>query len=467
MTAALALAPAPSGTRAVLSEVDSALDGLDAGDVVGASEATAVLDQVDRLIRRLQAVRLAVVAEADRGRVADAAGATGTSAWLAQHSRADGAVATRDVKLATALDQGLAATRAAMAQGQLSAEHVAVIVEATAKLPKDLTTTEREQVEHHLVEVARSQDPRTLRKTARRALAATGRPAAEADAHEDTVLRSQEEQALAKSRFSWHDNGDGTTSGSFVLPTLAAAVLIKAVQQIASPRRATEAAARRAGAAVGASGTGADDAAMAASGEDVLESSRWERKRNATWAELLEEGVDWKNRYGQALGEVLEHLPTDHLHGKVAATVVVRMDLDQLTRDLGAVQLDTGDAITASEARRLACQAGIVPAVLSGASLPLDVGRQQRFFTEAQRLALATVYDSCAAQGCDRPFAWTEQHHEDPWASQGLTDVDKAVPLCGPHHRRVHDPRYHHVVGRDQAGKKSVTFELLAGRGPR
>jgi hypothetical protein len=95
------------------------------------------------------------------------------------------------------------------------------------------------------------------------------------------------------------------------------------------------------------------------------------------------------------------------------------------------------------------------------------VGRQQRFFTEAQRLALATVYDSCAAQGCDRPFAWTEQHHEDPWASEGLTDLDKAVPLCKPHHRRVHDPRYHHVVTRDRAGKKSVTFELLAGRGQR
>lgn len=47
-----------------------------------------------------------------------------------------------------------------------------------------------------------------------------------------------------------------------------------------------------------------------------------------------------------------------------------------------------------------------MPAVLGGASLPLDLGPQQRHFTEAQRTALATVYDSCAAKDCDRPYAW-------------------------------------------------------------
>ena len=92
--------------------------------------------------------------------------------------------------------------------------------------------------------------------------------------------------------------------------------------------------------------------------------------------------------------------------------------------------------------------------------MPLDLGRQERFFTEAQRVALATAYDSCAAQGCNRPYAWSELHHEGPWASGGRTDLAKAVPLCGHHHRRAHDPRYSHRIETDSQRKKCVTFAL-------
>ncbi|NYG06459.1 hypothetical protein BJ986_000946 [Phycicoccus badiiscoriae] len=115
--------------------------------------------------------------------------------------------------------------------------------------------------------------------------------------------------------------------------------------------------------------------------------------------------------------------------------------------------------MSASEARRLACNAGLVPAVLDGASLPLDLGRAERFFTEAQRVALATRYDACAAFGCDRPYAWCELHHEDPWHRGGKTDLALAVPLCGHHHRRAHDPIYHHRVITDAAtARKTVAF---------
>jgi hypothetical protein len=106
------------------------------------------------------------------------------------------------------------------------------------------------------------------------------------------------------------------------------------------------------------------------------------------WRSFTDSG-DWANRYGRALVELLEHLPTDQLSGKVAATIVVTLDhrtlLDQLAQKVTAT--DTGEPISASEARRLACNAGIVPAMLGGPSLPLDLGRQERFFTEHQRVA--------------------------------------------------------------------------------
>ena len=120
--------------------------------------------------------------------------------------------------------------------------------------------------------------------------------------------------------------------------------------------------------------------------------------------------------------------------------------------------MDTGEALSAGQVRRLACEAGIVPVVLGGESLPLDLGRTRRYFSEAQRVALATRYAECATDGCDRPFAWTHLHHEDPWAAGGATDLDRAVPLCGFHHRRIHDPAYAHRISRDARRIATVSF---------
>ena len=439
MSAAAALQTSPVGTVEVLHQIGQLLDRVDHGDVVGAGPAGAAIGEVDRMITRLQAVRLSLVAEADRSDVAADSGMTGTGAWLAAQTRSDGSQAARDVRLATALDNGLAATREALAAGEVSTEHAQVIANATAQLPEDLDGAERAAIETALVRRAKLVDPGTLRRDGRRALAAVERSQTEVDAHEDAVLRTQEEQALAKARLSWHDHGDGTTSGHFTLPTLAASILIKTVQQIASPRRFAQRAAKAAKA------SGATTAA------EVSE---------ATWDAFRSADGDWAHRYGSAFVELLEHLPTDALSGKVAATVVVTVDHEQLKASLGTAHLDTGHDLSAGEARRLACNAGIVPAVLGGRSVPLDLGRQERFFTEPQRVALATVYDTCAAEGCDRPYAWSELHHEDPWASGGRTDLALAVPLCGHHHRRAHDPRYWHRVDTDAQGKKSVLYSL-------
>ena len=45
-------------------------------------------------------------------------------------------------------------------------------------------------------------------------------------------------------------------------------------------------------------------------------------------------------------------------------------------------------------------------------------------------------------------------------AQQYRTDLAKAVPLCGWHHRRIHDPAYRHSVTTAPTGAKSVTFHL-------
>jgi hypothetical protein len=432
----------PLAAAEVVGQVHAVLDRAGPVESVSGYAASSLVGDVDRAITRLQAMKLSLVAVVDRSDVATDAGMTGTAAWLASRSRRDSASAAREVSLATALDDGLSATKAALGEGEVTTEHAMVIATATQQLPTGLAHAERAAIEESLVAVAKRVDPAALRRKARRALEAAQRSQEQVDAHEDAVLRGEEDRALAATKLTLHDNRDGTTTGHFTVPTLAANILKKVVQQMASPRRFAQQAAKQARSRAEAQG-----AALTA--DQVAE---------ATWDAFRAEDLDWSQKYGRAFVELLEHLPTDHLSGKVNATVLVTLDHDKLKASLGAAHLDTGHDISASEARRLACGAGIVPAVLGGQSQLLDLGRTQRFFTEAQRVALSTTYDSCAAEDCDRPYAWTEHHHQDPWASGGQTDLDQAVPLCGFHHRRLHHPGFHHQVTREPGGRKRVTL---------
>ncbi|WP_235543301.1 DUF222 domain-containing protein, partial [Phycicoccus sp. Soil803] len=212
------------------------------------------------------------------------------------------------------------ATKAALGEGEVTTEHARVIATATQQLPAGLAEVERAAIEESLVAVAKRVDPAALRRKARRALEAAQRSRAEVDAHEDAVLRGEEDRALAATKLTLHDNHDGTTTGHFTVPTLAANILKKVVQQMASPRRFAQQAARDAKARAAAQGS-------ALTAGQVAE---------ATWDAFRAEDLDWSQKYGRAFVELLEHLPTDHLSGKVNATVLVTLDHDQLKASLGA-----------------------------------------------------------------------------------------------------------------------------------
>jgi hypothetical protein len=124
---------------------------------------------------------------------------------------------------------------------------------------------------------------------------------------------------------------------------------------------------------------------------------------------------------------------------------VVTIDHTVLTGALKTARLDTGETISAGEARRIACGAGILPAVLGGRSVALNLGRESRLFSEAQRIAVGLTHDTCAADGCQKPFAWCELHHREPWSHGGRTDLRDAIPLCHWHHQRIHDHAYAHT----------------------
>jgi len=144
---------------------------------------------------------------------------------------------------------------------------------------------------------------------------------------------------------------------------------------------------------------------------------------------------------GRALCELIESIRDKDLPqtGGVGATIVVTIPLEVLEGRLEqACLLDTGGKISPGMARRLACQAGLIPIVLGGKSQVLDLGRKRRFHTRAQRLAIALRDQHCTEAGCDRPPAMCHTHHDIPWAHGGPTDVEHGRLLCPRHHARYH-----------------------------
>lgn len=151
--------------------------------------------------------------------------------------------------------------------------------------------------------------------------------------------------------------------------------------------------------------------------------------------------VTWAQKLADALVEVFRHGASCNATGPgslPAFHVVVRIALDDLLSGTGIGTVDGGGTLDAGHVRRIAASAGIIPAVLGSHSLPLDVGRSERFFTFAQRVALRERDGSCAWPGCLNVFS--DAHHIRWWEhDSGPTDISNGVMLCSSHHHRIHD----------------------------
>ena len=145
-------------------------------------------------------------------------------------------------------------------------------------------------------------------------------------------------------------------------------------------------------------------------------------------------------------------------HGGKATSLVVLIDHDTLLADLtaaGIAQTSTGEKMTAGQARRLACQAGLRAAVLGTTSEVLDLGRESRLFSPAQRIAMEIRDKTCTQVDCTMPAAYCEAHHPRPWSEGGHTNLHDGKLLdgkllCPFHHHRAHDPgwiTHHHPNG--------------------
>jgi ribosomal 50S subunit-associated protein YjgA (DUF615 family) len=323
--------------------------------------------------------------------------ASSVANWLAHATRLTHTQAHRTTRLATALETH-EPTRTALAQGRVHLEQAEVILHALDQLPDHLDQAVITQAETHLVDQAADFDAKALRNLGRHLLEVVAPDTA--DAHQARLLEKEERQAAAATRLAMWEDGHGRVHGRFTLDTLTGAMLKKALLAFAAP------------------------------------------KHRASQGPLGERRPT-PERLGHAFTELIHRYPTKKLPraGGLNATVVVTMTLKTLMGGLKAARLDTGDHLSPGAARRLACEAGIIPAVLGGDSRVLDLGRTRRFHSPAQRIAKTIETGGCEIESCDWPPGMTHLHHPVRWADGGGTNRD-AIMICPHHHARAHDTRY-------------------------
>ena len=71
----------------------------------------------------------------------------------------------------------------------------------------------------------------------------------------------------------------------------------------------------------------------------------------------------------------------------------------------------------------------------------LDLGREERLFSWAQRMALAERDGGCAK--CHAPISHCITHHIVHWQYGGTTDLRNGVLLCVRCHTQVHHDKWH------------------------
>ena len=361
-----------AGGPAAIAAAREGLAELDAAELVEAHRVG------QEILREVQAFLLAVTAEGSRKKAHEQTSAPSMDALIAETSGITRRDASRQRQLAERLETAPVLAEQLTKPG-MSTDKAQVVARAMDELPRGLSPADRSVVERDLAEAAPGMSLEQLRRKARRAVEVVDKP--RADAIEDRALTRQEQAARRRASF-WMTRPDdaGMVKGGFEIDAFTGDMLRSVLESKTSPRY-----------------RGGPDSQQTEIGS-------------------ADENLDqpaYPEKLGHAFCDVLRHLPKDGYgnHGGVAATLMVTVTEDALRgRTDQAGVTDHGTHVSAGELRMIACGAGILPVVMDGDSVPLDLGRSGRLHTEKQRRALALRDGGCAFPGCDRPPSMEPSH---------------------------------------------------------
>ncbi len=366
------------------------------------------------------AAKLQLLGAMEERQVTQHATALTTAAWLNGTTASSMAAANREVALAKGLHHRFPTIVTAMAAGAVSGEQTAAIVGVLKKLPESLSTERVQAAEKTMIGFAAEHGPKGLRDLAQHLLEVIAPEIAEAA--EGARLDAQDRAARKNQYLRLRDDGEGSTVITGKLPAADGDALRAVVDAIANSAKAS-----------------------AATSESTEPAPGFDARRAQALMTLVHSH--------QAGG-------TGPRNGGDRPRVTVVVNWDDLLRGVrGATLSASGTRISAAEARFLACDADILPAVMGSDSQLLDLGRSTRLFAGDLRQAIALRDRGCVFPGCHREPRDCDAHHLKPWHQGGSTSYDNAALVCPTHHRLVEpDPhadratehtRWHMRMSRD------------------
>ncbi|HEV2783879.1 MAG TPA: DUF222 domain-containing protein [Actinophytocola sp.] len=350
---------------------------------------------MDKLTQRrlLDAEILDLVAEMQRDQVASQAGYPSLPAYLTEATRLSRRETSRMVAQAAQVTETVTPTghvtpaplpsmRQALRDGVIDGEHIDAVTQVLTQLPEDTSVQNRELVESTLAVTARTSEPRVVREHGRILL----------DRLNPDGPTPTDEPTPDRNSLRYQRTRDGGMRFAGRIARESADTLEALLGPVAKPT--------------------ADDTRPA------------------------------DERYGDALCAVIdlaaksEQRPSQ---GGEKPNLTVFVDFNALLEGTGLATTEGGAVLCPQAVRRIACDADVIPIVLNGDSVPLDLGRAHRLVSPKLRTALIARDQGCAFPGCHLRARWCDAHHIHHWLHGGATDQDNLVLLCRRHHKVVHE----------------------------
>jgi hypothetical protein len=366
--------------HALLADIAAEINSDTSGQV-----AVALLPDVLAAVRQGELVTCRLIERADRTGEYRVDGAASITAYVRQISGERGPWASLRVHLGRALADNLPMTLKTWQAGHLGMAHATVIDKATKKLTDpDLISA----LEAYLADLATDHTPKELAAAAEELLA---NATPEQTADETASKRSAQQLSLSQTLDGmWRLDGWLDAEAGLIVSTAITAFLRK-------------------------------------------------RDRNGN---PLEQTIG--RRRADALTDVCRqaiahNTSCQHKAAPAGATIVVGLSYEGLAAGLGTATTPNGSPLSAATVRRMACDAGIIPAVMGADSEILDYGRETRTAPPKLKKVLAVRDGGCIWPDCDLPPSFCEAHHRDQWLHGGPTSDLNNDLLCVFHHHYVHE----------------------------
>ncbi|MBI3225292.1 MAG: DUF222 domain-containing protein [Mycolicibacterium cosmeticum] len=311
------------------------------------------------------------------------------------------------------------ATSSAQARGDITGEHVRIILKTMRKLPVGVDEPTRADAEARLAGFAAVHDPGTLRALAKHLLEVLDPDGPEPNDDEAAARREERRTFVLGPQ-----DEDGNSDFHGTLTPEGRAYLEPVFGKLAAPGMCNP-----------------------------------EDENPCTRGTPSQEAIDTDTRTrGQRQHDALITIARNALasgelgqHNGLPVTVVLGARVAEFAAVTGQAVTAGGSRVPMRDVIRMASHAWWCLTVFDDVTgQPLHFGRTRRCASPDQRLVLTYKHRGCTFPGCRVPAYGCQAHHaKQDFAKGGRTDIEHMVPACGPHNRYVTEKGWKTVIHPD------------------